>query len=111
MKDHVKAFILSITVAVLMTWPWATNTQRVLGARHLEAADHLWILWLARWSNPLVIDTPLIDPPTGYEWVVGDPIHVFIFGIGEAFGGVSVGLALVHISSCLLAAAAGCAVG
>jgi hypothetical protein len=98
---------LSVGVALATTWPWARDPTRALGARDLEAADHLWALWLGGVDGPLVAQTALVGAPEGYTWVVGDPAHVPVFALGHALGGAGLGLGFVHLLALSLAALAG----
>lgn len=107
MRRSVLAGTLCFAVCIVTTWPWALDPTRVLGARDLEAGDHLWALWLGSIDGPLVARTAMVGAPEGYTWVIGDPAHVPLFAVGHAVGGSGFGLGLVHALALALASLAG----
>ena len=107
MRRGALAASLSAIVALATTWPWARDPTRALGARDLEAADHLWALWLGSVDGPLIAQTTRVGSPEGYTWVLGDPAHVPVFAMGHLIGGAGSGLGVVHLLSLALAALAG----
>ncbi len=101
-----RATLWSALAVAATTWPWPERPGRVLGARDLEAGDHLWALWLGGQGGPVVATTTAVGFPEGYTWVVGDPLHVPIYAVGAALGGPGAGLGLVHAFALGLAALA-----
>ena len=107
MTPRMRAALLTVGTVVLTTWPWPREPTRALGARDLEAGDHLWALWLGSQDGALLAQTERIGAPDAYTWVIGDPIHVPVFALGQALGGAGTGLGLVQILALCLAALAG----
>ncbi|MEC8425427.1 MAG: hypothetical protein VX000_16695, partial [Myxococcota bacterium] len=106
MRRPVVAVVLSIAVGIVTTWPWAQDPTQVLGARDLEAGDHLWAFWLGSVDGPLIARPTMVGAPEGYTWVIGDPAHVPLFAVGHAVAGSGFGLGLVHALALALAALA-----
>lgn len=101
-----RAALWTALAIVLTTWPWLERPWRVLGARDLEAGDHLWALWLGARDGPVVARTTAVGFPEGYAWVVGDPLHVPVYALGAALAGPGLGLGLVQVFALALAALA-----
>lgn len=90
----VGAALLGIVLAV--TWPVALHPLSTgFGFPGLEAVDHLWALWAAGQSVGIVVDEPLINYPSGYRWVLVDPLNLPVFWLGTVLGGVGLGWNMV----------------
>jgi hypothetical protein len=101
--------LLVVAAIIAMTWPWALEPTMALGARDMEAGDHMWALWLGLRDGPLVANTSMVGAPGSYTWVIGDPLHIPVFAIGNALAGGGFGLGLVHVFDLSLAAVAAAA--
>ena len=77
-------WFLLLPLVVLLTWPWALNPSHILGDPQLEAADHIWTLWLGS-REGLVIQTDRILG--GYTWVLADPLNLLFWGMGATSTG------------------------
>ena len=99
--------IVAVLAAVVWTtWPLASNPAgMVMGAPPMETARHLWALWAGLRDGPVVIDTTLIDFPSGIQWVLADPINLLWFAPGAVSSGPTLGWNLVLVASLVLAGA------
>jgi hypothetical protein len=96
-------YALPALALVLLTWPLAVDpVGQLIGAPDLEAIDHLWTLWLGLRDGPLLIETQRVDFPKGFTWVLGDPLHLLPYGLGELLGGPALGFNLVQLWSLAL---------
>ena len=95
---------LGLVLLVLITWPLALSPLGAIpGNTGLEATEHLWLLWLGAQSLSLNIDTELVAYPTGFSWVLGDPVNLIWFAAGQLWGGVGLGFNLVHSANLAIA--------
>ena len=95
---------LGLVLLVLVTWPLALSPLGAIpGNTHLEATEHLWLLWLGSESLSLNIDTDLVAYPNGFNWVLGDPVNLIWFIPGQIWGGVGLGFNLVHCANIVMA--------
>ncbi len=108
--------IAALVLPWVLLWPAPlVFTSDLLSGRRHEAVSHLWGLWAAVQSrNPLVVDTPLINYPDGFRFVLIDPGNLPPFIVGSLLGPVAgynavlvFGVALMGVAGALLGRAAG----
>jgi len=90
--------VLAVLAALLVvsTWPLAlAPVSQGFGLPGMEAVDHLWALWAASQDGPLIVDSALINFPTGYRWVLADPLNLPWFMLGALLGGPGLGWNMV----------------
>jgi hypothetical protein len=78
-------------VVILLTWPWALSPSWILADPQLEAADHIWALWLGS-QEGMVIQTDRILG--GYDWVLADPLNLLFWAMGSKVTGLGWGFVL-----------------
>lgn len=96
-----------LLAAAVVTWPWVLHPTGLLGHPNMEAVDHMWGLWLATTgAGTLVLDTPLVLFPEGFQWVLVDPINLLWFLPADMLGGAPFGLGFVCVANLLLSSTA-----
>jgi hypothetical protein len=99
---------LALLVLLLAaTWPLVRSPlSSGFGLPGMEAVDHLWALWAAGEAGPLIVDSALINYPTGYRWVLADPLNLPWFVLGDRLGGPGLGWNLVAWAGLVIGALA-----
>ena len=91
----------SLLGAVASSWPMMLRPWSHLpGLPGAEVADHLWGLWVALQSGPLVVREAWINAPQGFDWVVADPLDLLWFALGS-IGGPIMGFCAVQLGNLL----------
>ena len=99
----------SLVGAVASSWPMMLQPWSHLpGIPGAEVADHLWSLWVALESGPIVVRDAWINVPQGFNWVVADPLNLLWFALG-VIGGPIFAFCLVQLSNLWIAGMAGAA--
>ncbi len=88
--EKVAVVAAAVVGAVLSTWPmvWSPTTH-LPGLPGAEVADHLWGLWVALQSGPIVVRDVWINVPAGFDWVLADPLDLLWFAPAAVFGPVA----------------------
>ena len=87
----------SLVGAVASSWPMMLRPWSHLpGIPGAEVADHLWSLWVALESGPIVVRDAWINAPQGFNWVVADPGTVAVVAIDTDPGSGANGSATLH---------------
>lgn len=83
-----KLFVCLLLAVVITTWPWVLSPSSVLGKPSMEAVEHLWTLWLTTTGAGLLnLHTDMVQFPSGFQWVLADPINLVWFIPFEIIGG------------------------
>jgi hypothetical protein len=93
-------------------WPLlSAPPDALMGLPGLEAGEHLWSLWAGLRDGPLRIETDRVGWPAPYRWVLGDPLSLLPFALGQALGGPLLGWRLTLAAWALVAGAGAAAMG
>jgi len=89
--------LVVLLAPLALAWPLPADFARQpLTYPRMEGAVHIWGLWTAWMARaPLVVATELVSFPQGQRFVLADPAHMPIFGLGHALGGPAAGYNLV----------------
>lgn len=89
--------LAAVALPAIVLWPLPVAApEQLLGAPDGEIVTHLWRLWAVGGAGAVYsAHSALASWPVGVEVTLVDPLHLPIFGVGDALGGPAFGAHLV----------------